>query len=428
MMKTVSKTKLIAISALGSLIENYDFAIYGFFATLLTALFFPQDSDSMKLVMAYAVFAVGYVVRPFGGIVFGHLGDVWGRKAGLVISMVCMGIPLLLIALLPTYQNIGIAAAVLLIICRLLQGLSVGGEFPGAITFLAEHASIRHRGVISSLAFVGINIGLLLASGVGLLLTHLLTQAQLLSWGWRIAFAVGSLLAVLGYWIRRQLTETPIFIAEQQHGEVPILPLAHSLRYESVGILKAVGLVAIFAAAIPVVLIFMPTYLSDYLHLSLSQALLLNTLNAMIFIIFIPVAAWLSDRFGRKIILLIGCVGFLVLSIPAYHFIQSTHELITFTGMLILGLCTAAITGPLIPALAEFFKTTSRSTSVALSYNISVALFGGSALVVITALISHTGRVEAPAWVLMVTAGISLLSLLTLRFEPPRSLAEITTK
>ncbi|NCX93973.1 MAG: MFS transporter [Gammaproteobacteria bacterium] len=378
----------------------------------------------MALVMAYAVFAVGYVARPFGGIVFGHLSDVWGRKTGLVLSMMCMGVPLLLLAFLPTYSQIGLTAAFLLIGCRLLQGLSVGGEFPGAITFLAEHASVRHRGVISSLSFVGINIGLLLASGMGWVLTHFLTQAEVSSWGWRVAFFLGSLLAVLGYWIRRHLSETPIFMAEKAQGKIPTLPLMHSLKHEAVRILQGMGVVAIFAVAVPVILIFMPTYLAHYLSHPMSQALMLNTTNALVFICVIPMAAALSDVFGRKLMLLIGCVGFLGLSVLAYHWIQSSRVEAVFAGMLILSVCAAFITGPLIPALAELFKTTSRATSVALAYNLSLALFGGSALVVVTALIARLGNLDAPAWILMGAALVSLLSLLTLRFEHQKPLNE----
>ena len=392
-MSQPSQRKLILISGIGSLIEYYDFAIY--------------------------------VVRPFGGIVFGHLGDVFGRKSGLVASIVCMGIPLLLMALLPTYQSIGLTAAFLLLACRLFQGLSAGGELPSAITYLAEHASIRYRGLISSFTFVGINIGLLVASGVGAILSHFLSTAQLSSWGWRLAFATGALLAILGYWIRRQLTETPIFLAERAQRKAPKFPLSHSIRYEGFRILNAIGVVAAFSAAIPVVLIFMPVYLSTYLHLSLATALLLNTLNIFIFIIAIPIAAWLSDCIGRKPILLTGALGFLLLSMPCYHLIQQASLGIIFIGMVVLGLCTACVTGPLVPALAEFFKTTSRSTSVALAYNISVALFGGSALVIITTLIHLTGNIKAPAWVMMTTGLISAISILIMRFQQKQSLSEV---
>ena len=414
-----SHRKLIFISSLGSLIENYDFAIYGFFATILTTVFFPADDHGMKLVLAYAIFAIGYVVRPFGGIVFGHLGDVLGRKAGLLASIVCMGIPLLLIALLPTYVAIGLTASILLVICRLLQGLSVGGEFPSAITFLAEHASIKHRGLISSLAFVGINVGLLIASGMGALLTHLLTETQLMQWGWRLAFGLGAILAVLGYWIRRQLAETPVFIASRDEAARPSLPLSHSLRHESIAILKAVGVVAVFASAIPVVFIFMPSYLSDYLHVSISRALTLNTLNTLVFILAIPLSAWLSDCFGRKLLLLIGSMGFILASLPCYHLIQNSP--LPFLGMIGLGLCTACVTGPMVPALAEFFKTKSRSTSVALAYNISLAIFGGTSLVIVTALL-HKNFTQAPAWVMMFTGLVSLLSILSIRFQPKKVL------
>ena len=376
----------------------------------------------MQLVLAYAVFSLGYIVRPFGGLVFGHLGDVLGRRAGLLASMVCMGIPLLLISLLPTYRTIGISAAFLLIFCRLLQGLSVGGEFPSAITFLSEHASFKYRGLISSLAFVGINFGLLLASGVGAFLSHVLNPNQINLWGWRLAFFVGALLAILGYWIRRKISETPVFLDHKNSGPIHKFPLAHSLKQEWLKIIQAIGTVAVFASASPVILIFMPTYLSHYLDRPMTESLVINSINILVFIILIPIAAYLSDLWGRKILLLAGSLGFLIFSEFFYGLIQSQNHYFMWTGLIGLALCTALITGPLIPALAEFFRTTSRSTSVALAYNFSVALFGGTSLVIITEILKDFGNLHAPAWVMMGTGLVSAISILTVKFHKRPSL------
>lgn len=293
-------------SVIGSLIENYDFAIYGFFATTLISLFFPDKNPAMNLLLAYAIFSIGYIIRPFGGIIFGYLGDVLGRKAGLLSSIICMGIPLFLMSILPSYASIGITAAFLLIACRMFQGLSVGGEFPSALVFLAEHATTRNRGLISSMAFCGINMGLLMASAMSAILSHLLSPNQLYHWAWRIAFAYGALLAIAGFFIRRRLRETPVFLLERAQNKPLTFPLLYTLKNEPFNLMRAVGITSVFATAIPIILIFMPAYLSHYLTLSAKEALSLNTWNAFIFIFLIPLMGYLSDRLGRKLILLTG--------------------------------------------------------------------------------------------------------------------------
>lgn len=310
----------------------------------------------------------------------------------------------------------------LLIACRLLQGLSVGGEFPAAITFLAEHSPPRHRGFFSSFSFMGINMGLLSASAMQALLSQVLTPAQLTSFGWRIAFAIGAVLAMGSYWIRRQLAETPVFIAQKTQHALLKYPLLHSVRHEGLHILRAAFIIAAFTASIPTVLIFMPNYLSDYLHVPLTKALYMNTCNAFIFILLIPLMGALSDYIGRKAVLICGAGGFIVLSLPCYHLIQSHSTALMMTGMIGLIVCTALMTGGMAPTLAEFFANSTRATSVALAYNISVALFGGTSLIIITTLFHLTGQLQAPAWVMMSVGALSLLSIMILKFPQQKNL------
>lgn len=414
-MPSQTRTFVVLTSIIGSLVEYYDFAIYGFFAAVLAHLFFPHNSPNTQLVLVYTVFAIGYVVRPLGGILFGHLGDVLGRKTGLLLSIVGMSLPLLLMAILPTYQVLGMAAPVILVLCRLLQGLAVGGELPGAITFLTEHANPRYRGLTASLAFLGVNLGLALASGVGALLSHLLNPTQQITWGWRVAFLLGAILALLGYWVRRHLQETPIFLNALAQQQRPRWPLLHSLRHEGKNIITAMGITATFGAAIPVVFVLMPVYLTHYLHLPLSLVLTLNTANTLFFSLMIPCAAWISDQLGRRIALAIGAVGFVLLSYPLFQLLQLCTLDGVMAGLMGLSILTAFVTGPLVPALAECFQSPARATSVALGYNLSVAIFGGTAPVIITSVLGRTHHLDTPAWLLMVLGAISSVFVLFLK-------------
>lgn len=424
-MKKNSTTFMIIATSLGSVLEMYDFVIYAFFAPVIGSLFFPKSDHTAALIATFGVFALGYLARPLGGIFFGWITDKRGRRAGLLYSVSAMGLSILVMGLLPTYANIGIAAAWLLLICRIFQGLSVGGEFPVATTFLAEHADKKHRGFLSSWLFFGINMGIVLASLVGAALTRNLSHSAVHSYGWRIAFILGSLLAFASYFVRSKLLETDIFNDLKQQGGVSKAPLATSIHQEHKNLVIGFALISVMAAAISTVFLFMPSFLHEYLNISLSDALSMNTISLVIFTCLIPITAKISDKIGRRPMLILGSLLFALLSHVLYSNMVNTnsHGVILFC-ITILGVIDAMIVGPIAATLSELFGTKARSTGIGIAYNLSFAIFGGLAPMALTWLIGRHENLSAPAIYLMITAVVSLIAALFLKESANSHLGE----
>lgn len=406
--------KLILLSSLGGALEFYDFVIFIVFAKIISAAFFPSHDPLTSLMATFGVFALGYIVRPLGGFLFGHLGDRWGRKKTFVISVFLMAIPTFLMGLLPTYETIGITASIILIILRLLQGLSVSGEVPGAIIFVAESVPNQHRGAACGIIFFAINTGLLLGSLMGMLLTATLSQEQLMTWGWRIPFLLGGVLGIVSYYLRKKMRETPLFetITQQQaHEKVPALTLfkQHAKKF-----LQGVGIVSIGAALFNLCFLYLPTYISTEFQFPLKSLFTLNTIAIFIFSVQALLMAWLSDHIGRKPLMLLGSIGFLVLSYPLFTLFQ--HSFLSLgVAFVLFALLGGCISGTFPCQLVEMFPTHVRYTGFAITYNIGYAIFGGLTPLIATALIRFTGHSLAPAFWLMGIAVLAILALLTMR-------------
>ena len=402
-------------SSVGSVLEMYDFVIYIFMAPVITKLFFPHSDSYLALLQVFSIFAVGYLSRPIGGIIFGHIGDRYGRQKGLILSMILMGIPIFLIGCLPTYKNIGGAAPLLLLILRFLVGISIGGEFPSGTAYLTEHAPAKYRGFISSFLFFGINLGTMLASFVGAMLVKYISETTLYQWGWRFPFLFGGLLAILGFFIRKRMVESPIFLEYQKAKKLSPKPITEMLRFESRQISRSFTIVSVMAAAISVIFLFMPTFLNEYLQLPLEQALTANTINLVIFSCFIPLFAWLSDITSRNFILSIGAYGFLFLSLPLYDGMSHGLGGLFYVCLISLGIISAMIVGPISGTLAERFRSRYRTSGIALSYNLSFGLVGGLAPLAVTYLLHMSKTNLAPSFYMMITALISLIAIINLR-------------
>jgi len=406
-----AQCKLIFLASLGGALEFYDFVIFGFLAKVISQLFFPQYDSFAALLSTFALFAVGYLIRPLGGILFGHFGDKYGRKRMFVLSVLLMGIPTLLIGLLPSYHQIGILASLLLIALRLLQGLSVGGEVPGAIVYIAETAPAQHRGLACGFIFFGINMGLLLGSIISATLANLLTEQQFFSWGWRIAFLIGGALCFISYFLRKQLTETPFFTEQLTR---PNFPLKVILTQYKRLVVKGIAITWLGAAAVSLFFLYLPTYFSTQLHMPLKNALVFNAINIAIFAINVVVMCYLSDKIGRKKVMLIGTLFFLFGSYPLFAMFQTGDpQLITAAGI-IAALFISSITGSFACMLAELFPTSIRYSGFAVSYNIGLAIFGGLTPLIATSLIKLTNYNSAPSYYLTFSAIVALLALLTL--------------
>lgn len=413
--------KLIFLSSLGGMLEFYDFIIFIVFAKIIGALFFPMTDPTASLMLTFGVFALGYIVRPLGGFLFGHFGDRLGRKRTFIASIFLMAIPTCLMGLLPTHETLGITASVLLIILRLLQGLSVSGELPGAIIFVAESVPKQYRGAACGIIFFAINMGLLLGSLVGSLLSSALSEAELMAWGWRIPFLLGGLLGVVSYYLRKKLNETPLFQSLMQ--QQPKIPAMVLLTEHPKKLFQGVGIAALGATLFTLCFLYLPTYLSNTFGFPLKQLLTLNSIAIFIFAIQAFLMARLSDQVGRKKIMFIGAIAFMVLSFPLFLLFPQQNFMLIIGAWILFALMGGCISGVFPCQIVELFPTQIRYTGFAVSYNITYAIFGGLTPLIATALIQITNVPLAPALWLMLTALLTILTLFTLKETARKPLA-----
>jgi MHS family proline/betaine transporter-like MFS transporter len=405
----------------GNILEWYDFAVYGFLAPIIGPLFFPEDDTMAGLIKTYGIFAAGYLMRPVGGIVFGHVGDRMGRKKALQLSIAMMAIPTVLVGLLPVYAQIGPMAALLLIVLRLLQGISVGGELIGSMSYLVETAPPGRRGLNGSWSVCGGVAGILLGSLVATLLNNLLSPSAMNDWGWRVPFLSGVVIFAIGSWLRRSLVESPDFTAASAAGKISANPLASVLREMPMRVLHMSSSILLFATSFYVLFVWMPTYLTDIVSPAVDHALLVNTLSMCLLLIFIPASGHLSDSLGRKKVMLTASAALGLLVYPLFIILDQGVMLMALGIQAIFAVLVGSIQGPLPAFLVESFPPQSRYTAIGLSYNITLAIFGGTAPLLCTWLIRETGDLASPALYLVVLAAISILSMAL--FKPEKKSA-----
>ena len=398
--RTVATRQIVA-AVIGNALEWYDFVIYGFLTVIISRLFFPADNEYASLLMTMVTFGVGFFMRPVGGVLIGMYADRHGRKAALQLIILLMTISIAMIAFAPTYAAIGVAAPLIILLARLLQGMATGGEFASATSFLVECAPPGRRGFFGSLQMVGQSLAALAGAAMGMLITQGLTPEQIDSWGWRLPFIFGLLIGPVGLYMRRHLEETEAFTTakEQSHESVSLLTL---WRDHTRSVLACFGLVVAGTIMYYVVLIYMPTYAKTQLKIPLGDAFMAQVAGLLCLTAAIPFFGALSDRIGRKPVLLFALACYFVLPYPLLSWLQAEPTLARLTIMQII-LCTAvAISfGPVSTALAEQFPVRMRSTGLALAYNFAVMLFGGFAQLIVTWLIRETGTPLAPAFYVM---------------------------
>jgi MHS family proline/betaine transporter-like MFS transporter len=412
------KRTLLA-GSVGNVLEWYDFALYGYFAPLFASLFFPSDSPSLSLVSAFGVFAVGFLARPLGAMLFGYWGDTLGRRNAMAWAILLMAVPTCLVGLLPTYETIGVIAPIALTLCRFLQGLSVGGEFTGSATFLVEHAPASRRGYVGSWAGFSAQIGALFGSGVGALITSNLANDTLHQWGWRIPFMMGGLIAVVGWYIRTGVPESPAFEALRQAGTLASSPIRDVFKTQRLTVAKLAGLVWLHGVAFYLIYVYLTTYLTTVTQVPLATVLVINTGCMMLLALLIPLMGTWSDRIGQLPLLMTGAAGIALLAYPCFLWLTSNHLPRMIAAQVLLTLLVACYMGPFFATVTELFPTSQRYTGLSVGYNIGAALFGGTAPLVATFLIEWSGNVLAPAFYLSLCATVSLTILLTLRNRRP---------
>ena len=399
----------------GNILEWYDFAVFGYFASIIGAQFFPAEDQLASLINAFGVFAAGYLMRPLGGMIFGYIGDKLGRKKALRLSIIMMAIATTVLGLLPTHAQVGTLAAFLLVLLRLLQGISVGGELIGSISFITEIAPPERRGFFGSWTLFSAIGGVMLGSAVATITHSLLDQETLHRWGWRLPFLSGFLIGGFGLWMRKGLQESPEFERLQQSNDVERNPVKEAIRTMPTQILLVGGLVLLMGTGFYILFVWWPTYLTKIVTPTVDHALLVNTLSMLLMMLLIPFAGYISDKIGRVKTLGIATLFFVVASWPLFVLTDTA----TFTAALIAQLCFAVmmafVQGPMAATMVEMFPVRNRFSGIAIGYNFSLALFGGTAPLVCTWLIEKTGDTAAPAYYLTGLAVLSLLALLILR-------------
>ncbi|QFR97136.1 MFS transporter [Streptomyces tsukubensis] len=404
----------VTAGAIGVFVHWFDWAAYAYLAGTVATVFFPAEDRTTGLLAVFGVFAVSFGIRPIGAMVFGPLGDRIGRKRTLSLVIFMMSGATLTIGLLPGYGTIGIAAPVLLLVLRLIQGFAAGGEFGSAASFLAESAPRRRRGFGVSWLEVGSLLGFLAGSFVFLLLSAGLDDSQLTSWGWRIPFLVAAPLGVIGFIIRSKIEDTPEYRSLEANDTVPRSPVRELVRSEKRQLLQAAGLMTAMHVPFYMVLTYLVTYETDHLGRSADSAALLTTVVSLLGLVLVPMFGHLSDRVGRKPVFVGATVALLVASVPAFLLMRAGAAGTWIAGLL-LGVVLAAILGTYAVWSAELFPTRTRQSGLSIAYNITAALFAGTVPYVMTVLISATGSTLLPGFYLMVFAVVGLVAALSLK-------------
>jgi len=400
--------RVVTAGVVGNVLEWYDFAVYGFFAPILAAQFFPSGDRMVSLLAAFGAFAVGFLMRPVGAAVFGHIGDRYGRARALLISIAMMAIPTVLMGLLPTYATIGVAASVLIVLLRMLQGMAVGGEFTSSIVFLAEHSPPRRRGFFSSWAMFAATAGTMLGSAVGAAMTGLLSPEALTAWGWRAAFIAGIAVGIVGLILRRNMLDSPASRPE-------VSPVRLAFAKHGREVLRVIGLNIAPAATYYTLFVYAATWVAESTPLARSLALDITTVSILTFLIVAPLAAISSDRFGRKRMLIAGMASCLVFAYPLGWLMQLATPWSVAAGQMLFAALLATYMASIPAAMCEMFPHHVRVSAVSIGYGLAYAIFGGTAPAIAVWLISRTGNDLAFVWYLMGLTAISLGIALTTR-------------
>ncbi|WP_411129854.1 glycine betaine/L-proline transporter ProP [Streptomyces sp. x-19] len=413
--------RAVSAAALGNAMEWFDFGVYSYIAVTLGHVFFPSGNPTAQLLSTFGTFAAAFLVRPLGGMFFGPLGDRIGRQKVLAITMIMMAAGTFAIGLIPSYAMIGVGAPILLLLARLVQGFSTGGEYGGASTFIAEYAPDKKRGFLGSWLEFGTLAGYVGGAGLVTLMTALLSTEDLHSWGWRIPFLIAGPMGIIGLYLRMRLEETPAFarLEKEAHAKEKArrevekrIGLREMIFGQWRAMLLCVGLVLVFNVTDYMLLSYLPSYLTSELKYDETHGLMVILVVMVAMMCVQPFVGKLSDRFGRRPIIAAGCVGFLVLSVPALLLIRQGSLAAIAVGTGILGLLLVCFTAAMPSALPALFPTQVRYGSLSIGFNISVSLFGGTTPLVVTALIGATGNKMVPAYYMMAAAVIGGIAVL----------------
>ncbi|MDA3629900.1 MFS transporter [Saccharopolyspora sp. WRP15-2] len=418
--------RAVAAAALGNTVEWFDFGVYSYLVMIISQVFFPPTSSTAQLLSTFATFAVAFLVRPLGGFFFGPLGDRIGRRTVLAITMGTMALGTLSIGLIPSYATIGVWAPALLLVARLVQGFSTGGEYGGAATFVAEHSPDRRRGFTTSWLEFGTLVGYSSGAALVIALTLALTPQDLVAWGWRIPFLLAGPLGIIGLYLRFRLRETPAYRESSSSERSGPAATWRSLRTifgeHWRPMLVCIGFVLAFNVTNYVLTAYMPTYLSAVLGFQHTSALVLVLVAMLVVLGLIVVLGNFSDRIGRLPIAGLGSIALIVLSFPAFLLMGVGSIPAVLGGLLVIGLMLICFSSTMPSTLPALFPTEVRYGAVSVGFNISVALFGGTTPLVAEALVAATGMPTVPAFLLVVAGVVGLLAVWSTREPAGRAL------
>jgi MFS transporter, MHS family, proline/betaine transporter len=409
--------KTVLAGLAGNVLEWYDFGVYGFFAVAIGSQFFPAHDPAVSLIASFGVFAIGFLARPLGGLVFGHVGDRMGRRTAVISSVVSMAVPTCLMAVLPTYEQIGLAAPLLLILLRLAQGLAVGGEYTTSLVLLVEQALPSRRGRVGSYAPFGAFGGLLLGSAIGWVITASITPEQSAVWGWRIAFVAGLAIGIIVFLIRRRLPREPVITAPKTE----TAPLIDAFRTQKLAMLQVIGFNLSTAVGFYLCFVFTTTWLHQVAAVPVPIALLLDSIALGIMMVMTPFIGALSDRFGRKLILFVGGAGLILLSVPLLGWIGHGTVFSILTGQFGFAIFVGCFAGAGPAFMVEAFPKHVRCSGLSVGYNLAMSIFGGTLPMLAVYLIAETGNVLSPAWYLAAVSVISVWMTIVMRGQQEES-------
>lgn len=411
--KKVSIRVLLA-SLIGSSIEWFDYFLYGTVAALIfNQLYFPAEDKTVGTMLAFMSFGLSFFIRPFGGIFFSHIGDKIGRKKTLVLTLALMGGATVLMGLLPTYQAIGIAAPILMILLRLIQGLGIGGEWGGAMLLAVEYAPKEKRGLFGAVPQMGVTLGMLLAT-LALTIMTMLPEEDFMSWGWRVPFIGSALLVFLGLWIRKGIDETPAFKKNQEEGKVVDVPLFETLKTHKKEVLIAIGAKCVETGPFYIMFTFIMYYATQVLTFERSQVLNAVTIATLITTFLIPVMGAISDKVGRKTVYFAGVIALMLYAFPYFWMLNTGSVLwLNIATIVGLGIVWTPITAVLGTMFSEIFKSNVRYTGITLGYQIGAALAGGTAPMVALWLLNAFESSYTPIAIYIIFMGI--ISLIAVR-------------
>jgi MFS family permease len=418
--------RVLFLSSLGGALEFYDFIIYIFLAPIIEKVFFAGGSSYVATLKTLAIFSIGYLVRPLGGIVFSHFGDRYGRKVVFLLTVVGMTLPSLAISLMPTTAQIGTAAPLLLLLCRMLQGLALGGEIPAAITFVSEHAAPGRRAFSIATLFFGINFGLMLGSLVTSLVSSALSSPQLESFGWRIPFLLGGAFGLITIYLRRYLHETAAFqnLSKRDIQQVPLVSL---LRHHASTVM--LGMLLVASGSVTVFLyLYWPQYLSQYMHYDFATLMRINTLGTLVLSFTILMGGWITDRIGYKPAYLATIACLALTTYPLFYLFQLQNISWVIVSYSIFSIFFGFIPSAYASILSLLFPTNIRYSGIALSYNLAYAFFGGLSPLICTIAIKQFNSILAPAYYVIAICVLSGVACCLVTFKQRSALPVLETQ